>query len=87
MLRAAQKGLLPLLIALSPEVQARGVPVEVVAALLAAYPLAEDEVMSADQRALLEQAKALTSAAHAHPAHPAYCRVPLRQSPEVYGIR
>ena len=57
--------MLPLLIALSPEVQAKGVPVEVVAALLAAYPLAEEEVMNADQRALLEQAKALTPAARA----------------------
>ena len=35
------------------------------AALLAAYPLAEEEVMNADQRALLEQAKALTPAARA----------------------
>ena len=56
---------MPLLIALSPEVQARGVPIEVVAALLAAYPLAEDEVTSVDQRALLEQAKALIPAARA----------------------
>ena len=56
---------MPLLIALSPEVQARGVPIEVVAALLAAYPLAENEVMNADQRTLLQQAKALTPAARA----------------------
>ena len=56
---------MPLLIALSPEVQAKGVPVEVVAALLDAYPKAINEVMNADQRALLEQAKALTPAARA----------------------
>ena len=62
-LRAAQEGLLPLLIALSPEVQAKGVPVEVVAALLDAYPKAINEVMNADQRALLNQAMPLAPAA------------------------